>query len=56
MYYAAKSLQGGEIESHQQAGGRLASNWAAAGIAVATVVVLVLIFAAVVTVAELVID
>jgi len=32
MLYAAKRLQGADIDSHVNAGGRLASGWTAAGI------------------------
>jgi hypothetical protein len=44
MYYAAKSLQARDLDTHQRRGGRMASAWAAAGIGVLVGVVLAVLF------------
>jgi len=40
MFFAAKALVGSAIEQHERSRGQLASNWGAAGIGLATMVVL----------------
>lgn len=48
MYAVAAKLQGQAINSHYRAGGRSASGWAAAGIGVLVLIVLVAVFLGVV--------